>query len=93
MTLLLVLVAIALLIWIVLDALARRLRGALAVRIHSQVRSGGPRGPAATAPPTTDRLVACAACGVRVPAARAIPAGGGRVWCSEACRRQAAAAS
>jgi hypothetical protein len=91
-TRLLVLVALAVVIWIVLNALLRWLRGALAARIQSQVR-GGQRGPAAAPPRTTDRLVPCATCGVRVPAARAIPAGGGRVWCSEACRRQAAAAS
>jgi hypothetical protein len=35
----------------------------------------------------TERLVACARCGTRVPASRALPASSGEfVFCSESCR-------
>ncbi len=52
------------------------------------------RRPVAAAPKQgiTETLVPCAACGIYVPATRALkaPGGGGEVFCSEECRTRGA---
>ncbi|MFV2071879.1 MAG: PP0621 family protein [Thermoanaerobaculales bacterium] len=40
-----------------------------------------------------EELVECPACGTFVPVGRALPSGGGRLYCSETCRRAGADAS
>lgn len=89
----LILLAILVLVWIALEMLFRRLRAAADGRRVAAGRRD-PRSPAAGPGTAADRLVPCAVCGVRVPGRRAIPApGGGAVFCSEACRLAASAAS
>jgi hypothetical protein len=88
---LLVLVALAILVWLLLEAFLRRLRTALRDVARRAQTGPGPGG----APRSLDRLVPCAACGVRVPARRALTAPGhpDRLYCSEECRRAAARAA
>lgn len=89
---LLILVALVLLVWMILDAAVRRVAGAAGRGGTPGARTGPGRPPV---PPAADRLIACATCGVRVPERRALAAGDGSggAYCSEACRRAAAAAS
>jgi|GEM_PF-1335857 len=92
MTRLLVLILLAILIYLLVSALLRRLSAAAGIG-GARVGKGAP-GQRPTASPTRgEALVRCAACGVRLPESRALPAsakgpGGGAVFCSEDCRRQ-----
>ncbi len=76
---LLLLVALALALWSVLSPLLDR----------SGKRSGGRDAPPA---PGGERLVRCAACGIRIPTSRALPATAGARdpaarYCSPVCRQ------
>ena len=77
---LLVLVLLVVLVWLVLSALLERLR--TPDRGSEGGRRGGAVGPA-------EPLLRCERCGVRVPRSRSLPAPGGGVFCSPACRQAA----
>jgi len=76
---------VVLLLWMLLSAVLQRLRRGAARSTGHQARQGG-----ADAAPV-EHLVRCEECGVRVPQSRALPAPGGAVFCSEACRHRAGA--
>jgi len=88
MTRLLLLVLIAYLVWQGVERLLERWRA---------LQSGPPRASRPTAVPphrprsadTVEPLVRCAGCGVHVPRSRTLTTGG-RLYCSEECRRRAA---
>ena len=88
---LLVRVLLAVLVWLLIRAFLRRLRAALGDAARRAQGASGAGG----APRTLDRLVPCAACGVRVLARRALaaPERPDRLYCSEECRRAAARAA
>lgn len=79
----LALAILVLLVWYFLSRLLREVRRSLAGEDRDAVRGG--RGDAGGAAPT-ERLLPCAACGVRVPESRML-AGGGQRYCSAECRR------
>lgn len=77
----LALAILVLLVWYFLSRLLREVRRSLAGPDRDAVRGrGGDVGG------STERLLPCAACGVRVPESRMLAAGGAR-YCSAACRR------
>ncbi|HYG64600.1 MAG TPA: PP0621 family protein [Thermoanaerobaculia bacterium] len=73
------LVLLAFLIWLCLRALRRFLQA--------------PEAPKDARSLPVETLVRCAACGVYVSGERTLPGERGGAYCSEACRRQAEAAS
>jgi uncharacterized protein len=77
---LLVVVLLIVLVWLVLSALLERLRAPDGGRGGNRRRGAG--GPA-------EPLLRCERCGVRVPRSRSLPAPGGGVFCSPACRQAA----
>lgn len=81
----LALAILVLLVWYLLSRLLREVRRSLAGEGRDAVRGRGDAG--GTAP--TERLLPCAACGVRVPESRMLAAGGAR-YCSAECSRAAA---
>lgn len=88
---LLAILALAILIWLLLDWLFRQVMGALGIA-PSRRSSGGARqtsGGAASAG-RSEELVRCPACGTYVPASRALPLGraGSVLACSEECRQR-----
>jgi hypothetical protein len=88
---LLVLALVVVVLLLLLEAFLRRLRAAFGV----PRRAAGGAVPGAAPQRSLDRLVACAACGVRIPERRALPAqaGSDRFYCSETCRRDASRAA
>lgn len=85
---LLILALVILVIWLLIARALSRL----------QARFSPSRGAARSrrgSPPAIDRLVPCAACGVRIPAARALiaPDRPGELFCSQDCRRRAGVAA
>ena len=92
MTRLLALILLAILVYLLVSALVRRL--SVAAGIQGRRRPGHRRPPGAGAPRGPARgeaLVRCDACGLRLPESRALPAAAGRgggVFCSEECRRR-----
>ncbi len=92
MTRLLVLILLAILVYLLVSALLRRLSAAAGMG-GRRVGKGAPGRGSARGSARGESLVRCAACGVRLPESRALPApargrGGGAVFCSEDCRRQ-----
>jgi len=87
MTRLLLLAVIAYLVWLGIESLLDRLRAL----------GAGPRPPRASQPGGADAvtlsLVRCAGCGTHLPRSRALSGGGGEPFCSEECRRRAAASA
>jgi hypothetical protein len=85
---LLILALLVVIVWLVIEAMLRRLRATLGEAARRAQQNARGDTPAGAAPQTLDRLVSCAACGVRVPERRALiaPGGAGGVYCSEACR-------
>ncbi len=91
MTRTLVLLAAALLLAYLVAQGVARLRAKLAHLLDVEAAADRLHGRRAS-PRHGGELVACAACGLRVARTRAIEVAGGRVFCSEACRRRPAAA-
>lgn len=83
---LLILVALAVALWLLLERLARGLGPARTRR--PATRSPSARG---SAPEVTTHLVRCDSCGVHVPQDRALAQPGGGYRCED-CRRRSAAA-
>ena len=93
----LLLVVVLLVAWRVLAAIGRRLSekapGADSFsRFSPQARRRREQWSKGTAG-RVEELVECALCGTFVPSGRALPSGGGRVYCSEECRERAAVGS
>ncbi|HSS76255.1 MAG TPA: hypothetical protein VLV54_05870 [Thermoanaerobaculia bacterium] len=80
----LVLALLLYILWMAVGNFMQKLRaavstGALRSLEPPAVRSGD-------APPAPEILLPCAACGTFVPASRAVPGKGVKVYCSEECR-------
>lgn len=93
----LIVVVVLVIAWRILAAIGRRLtekspgadsfsRFSPQARRRRQQWTDGSKG-------GVEELVECASCGTFVPAGRALTSGKERVFCSEACRRQATDAS
>ncbi len=84
---LVVLIALVVAVWLLLEWTYRKALAALGIERRGR-RNGGRVGPrAARGERPAEALVRCGACGTYVPASRAFPApGGGGAACSEACR-------
>lgn len=83
------LLVLGLLLLIVIGLLVSRLQPYLrgAREVLRAFRGAAPSGSRSSKTPPTEILVACAVCGARVPASRALSAGGGEaVYCSAECR-------
>ncbi|MGH9379125.1 MAG: PP0621 family protein [Thermoanaerobaculia bacterium] len=82
------LLILGLLLLIAIGVLVSRLKPYLrgAREVFRAFQGSAPSRPSASGSAKTERLVACAACGTRVPASRALSAGGAAVFCSPACR-------
>ncbi|HXO20774.1 MAG TPA: hypothetical protein VOA87_12730 [Thermoanaerobaculia bacterium] len=70
------LVGLALLVWMILEAVVGRLGVGRAARRSPTTRPPGSRGGGKTGP-AAEPLVRCASCGVHVPRSRALPGLGG----------------
>jgi hypothetical protein len=82
---LLLLVVIAYLVWLGIESLLNRLRGAGGVTVRP-LRP--PRAAGQGTGQITETLVRCAGCGSHFPRSRTLTAGG-ETFCSEECRRRA----
>lgn len=83
------LLVLGLLLLLAIGLLVSRLRPYLrnAREVLRAFRGATPSGSTSSGTPPTEVLVACVACGARVPASRALSAGGGgAVYCSAECR-------
>ncbi len=85
----LVLIALVVAIWLLLEWAYRKALAALGIERGGRRRAGrfGPRPVHEARQRPTETLVRCAACGTYVPVSRALPApGGGGAVCSQGCR-------
>lgn len=82
------LLILGLLLLIAIGVLVSRLKPYLrgAREIFRAFQGSAPARPSGPGSARTERLVACAACGTRVPASRALGTGGAAVFCSPACQ-------
>lgn len=83
------LLVLGLLLLLVIGLLVSRLKPYLrgAREVLRAFRGAAPSASRSSRTPATEVLVACVACGARVPASRALSAGGGgAVYCSAECR-------
>lgn len=83
------LLVLGLLLLLAIGLLASRLRPYLrgAREVLRAFRGATSSGSRSSGTPPTEVLVACTACGARVPASRSLSAGGGEaVYCSAECR-------
>jgi len=89
---LLAIAALAILFWLLLDWVLNRTMRALGIEPSGRGGSGARRPPraGASAQKEAEALVRCPACGIYVPASRALPVSrsSGLVACSEECRER-----
>jgi hypothetical protein len=83
---LLVLGLLLYILWMAVGNFMQKLRSAVSTGALRPAPPPAVRAAAPPSPPAPENLLPCAACGIFVPASRALAGKGAEVYCSEECR-------